>query len=666
MRKVSKKFGSVFLVLIVVFSVLASGFSMPAFAYAAGEDIYPFVAAGDPLGAEEAAEGTPPTIDGPMTCTLEEGYALTSVGPYTVTGNPAPTVTIISHRTGDNPYSQIQWNPATQTVDISPGLAVGQYDMHLLVINGYEEYYDGRDLLITVTERQEVGIPPAIDGPTHYFLDEGYALTSIAYTVTGYPTPTVTLIRNPYSQIQWNPATQTLDVSPGLTPGQYEVTFFAENRFEDSENGYHASVLFGPVTVVVRSYDPPTITYHPNGGVGSPYSVLAVRDSDNDKTSTYNVGVETIPPEEIVIYSHPYYHIVLDVSVPAFSYAGHPFVKWNTQADGSGTSYAPGDKMYPKTDTVDLYAIWEETSTPAPLYPLAAPSSFSDSSEETTPETPPLDHFGITKYMAEATIRTAMNTANRNGSALVKTRLTYPEGHILIRPKLLDLMDGYEYIHDTTEGPVQVRVRIPDPAKVNSTVYLCGSVTGREVDKVIYRFEKWFPNDIRVVDLHQSDPWGQTVKLAALVDFTGMNTQNLYFYSYNKETNKFTKIKTTYQFDSKGYIHFSSALAGAIVIADGSLSDETQGELKNPTTGGDDIPDMQNPSANADGSEIYNPSTGGPQTPVSLMNTTPSDQIHLLTVVWVSAVMLIVALLLWAFIPRKNDEYIALKDYRKR
>ena len=42
-----------------------------------------------------------------------------------------------------------------------------------------------------------------------------------------------------------------------------------------------------------------------------------------------------------------------------FYYDGHEFVKWNTKADGSGTSYSVGDSIsYPDHGNVKLYAQW--------------------------------------------------------------------------------------------------------------------------------------------------------------------------------------------------------------------------------------------------------------------------------------------------------------------
>ena len=50
------------------------------------------------------------------------------------------------------------------------------------------------------------------------------------------------------------------------------------------------------------------------------------------------------------------------VSKCGFTYQGKTFVSWNTKADGSGTTYVPGDKFYIKGD-VTLYAIWKKSSS---------------------------------------------------------------------------------------------------------------------------------------------------------------------------------------------------------------------------------------------------------------------------------------------------------------
>jgi len=70
------------------------------------------------------------TISGPTTMTLPEGYAATSSNRFTITGNPAPTVTKVSGST------KITWNNSTKRLDIAAGLASGIYSVTLRAANG--------------------------------------------------------------------------------------------------------------------------------------------------------------------------------------------------------------------------------------------------------------------------------------------------------------------------------------------------------------------------------------------------------------------------------------------------------------------------------------------------------------------------------------------------
>ena len=94
-------------------------------------------------------------------------------------------------------------------------------------------------------------------------------------------------------------------------------------------------------TVVLNNYDTNyrklstgdhyTITYDPNGGSG--YVFLA--------------GVATNS------------HTVLTVESVRFSRAGYTFRGWNTQADGNGTAYTPGE-ILTVTSNMKLYAQWTD------------------------------------------------------------------------------------------------------------------------------------------------------------------------------------------------------------------------------------------------------------------------------------------------------------------
>jgi hypothetical protein len=89
-----------------------------------------------------------------------------------------------------------------------------------------------------------------------------------------------------------------------------------------------------------------TITYNANGGSGAPAA------------QTINVGSNA----------------TISTTVPTRS--SYVFLRWNTAANGSGTSYSPGD-AYTAGTSVTLYAQWGQgnyTITLASNFPLVAPA----------------------------------------------------------------------------------------------------------------------------------------------------------------------------------------------------------------------------------------------------------------------------------------------------
>jgi uncharacterized repeat protein (TIGR02543 family) len=89
-----------------------------------------------------------------------------------------------------------------------------------------------------------------------------------------------------------------------------------------------------------------TLTYHPNGGAGTPPS----------DTSTYSVGASAV---------------ILEPG--ALTRSGYTFIGWNTDADGSGTTYQPGSTITVGTTDIILYATWRlRPSIAADVYHSAA------------------------------------------------------------------------------------------------------------------------------------------------------------------------------------------------------------------------------------------------------------------------------------------------------
>ena len=91
------------------------------------------VAAGATGTIEREAIVTPvaPAISGPTEMKVLAGYAATSSGAYTLSGTPAPTVTIDNNHGG-----KITWDATNKKLDIAAGLAAGEYTVVLTASNG--------------------------------------------------------------------------------------------------------------------------------------------------------------------------------------------------------------------------------------------------------------------------------------------------------------------------------------------------------------------------------------------------------------------------------------------------------------------------------------------------------------------------------------------------
>ncbi|MCL2589066.1 MAG: InlB B-repeat-containing protein, partial [Oscillospiraceae bacterium] len=133
---------------------------------------------------------------------------------------------------------------------------------------------------------------------------------------------------------------------------------------------------------------------------------------------------------------------------------------------------------------------------------------------------------------------------------------------------------GFAYSHDTTDSTgVQVRTFINNPRAMTGDVFVSAWVQGNDVNWTRSHFERFFSNDLRVVQFDHAGAFGQSVRAAARVDLTGMDAENLRFYNYDRAANTFRPIAApNYRVDANGFLWFSVEQGGAVVISDGALA----------------------------------------------------------------------------------------------
>lgn len=268
------------------------------------------------------------SFTGPSGIRLAEGYEDTESDSFTLSGISPVTVSVTSGPSG------VTWNSTNKTLEIAAGLAAGEYPVVLTVADG-----GGAQLTYNFT----LAIFPrlSVTGPTSLNLTEGYEDTeSDSFTLTGAPSATVTVsitsgsfaatrnsVKSAPGAVTWNNERQTLCIAAGLAAGEYQVTLTVRDGVSaDSTFQFRLHVAAG----------------------GNTANVAVIYDAGDDDGNM----------EECVVVLGDS-HTILNCM---FTKTAYRFKEWNTQADGNGTAYAPGDVLANVQSTVVLYARWEKDS----------------------------------------------------------------------------------------------------------------------------------------------------------------------------------------------------------------------------------------------------------------------------------------------------------------
>ncbi|MCL2068948.1 MAG: hypothetical protein FWH00_03525, partial [Oscillospiraceae bacterium] len=131
-----------------------------------------------------------------------------------------------------------------------------------------------------------------------------------------------------------------------------------------------------------------------------------------------------------------------------------------------------------------------------------------------------------------------------------------------------DTMSGNSVLGRITINPANA-------ANISGSINLGVFVDSARTSVARSVFERWYTNRFAVVSLAQKSDFGMTVRVAAFVDLagSGLDTANLILYAYDAQTNMFTRLTDASPFvDSVGYLQFSTASGGEIIITDRVLA----------------------------------------------------------------------------------------------
>lgn len=218
-----------------------------------------------------------------------------------------------------------------------------------------------------------------------------------------------------------------------------------------------------------------------------------------------------------------------------------------------------------RTDSLSSYVVSDRRLTGD-----AGSSSTSGSAPTTSGAT-------LSTEDAKNAVQSAAALARASGYSTASVRFTGVDSvsyDVLSKMRTQAGMPVAFMVDTMTSGGAAVDVRVQvNPYYSVKGLNFAASTTSAQANSTKEFFQKWFSNNVRVVSLNQKTAFGQTASIAAKVDLSNMNTQNLYFYAYNSENNSYDRITApAYYVDSAGYLHFNTAKGGDIIISSGPLS----------------------------------------------------------------------------------------------
>jgi hypothetical protein len=173
-------------------------------------------------------------------------------------------------------------------------------------------------------------------------------------------------------------------------------------------------------------------------------------------------------------------------------------------------------------------------------------------------------------------MKTLIATSDKNGWDFARASSALPT---IVKADAWKLLTGKKFVaRTTTDKVVQVQLTFPEPTKFTTGMQVSGWVKGSVADSRRAFFEKWYGNELRMIHLEHSGSFGQSVEVAAKVDLTGMDKDNLYIYRYHKTANSYSLIckpgqnPAEYWIDANGYLRFSTDKGGDFVVSENVLA----------------------------------------------------------------------------------------------
>ena len=127
----------------------------------------------------------------------------------------------------------------------------------------------------------------------------------------------------------------------------------------------------------------------------------------------------------------------------------------------------------------------------------------------------------------------------------------------------------FRTIGENNKLEAQLTMNPADAAKLTEAIFPYVTVNAAKTQKTRQVFERIFSAPVAVIQCEQKESFGLPVKFAVALDLTGMQTDNLAFYTYSAATNKYRALPgIAYVIDQNGFLHFTTDVADTILVTD--------------------------------------------------------------------------------------------------
>jgi len=118
---------------------------------------------------------------------------------------------------------------------------------------------------------------------------------------------------------------------------------------------------------------------------------------------------------------------------------------------------------------------------------------------------------------------------------------------------------------------VDVRLAVK-PSALTGPCDLSASTFSLQAARTRELFQRHFGGDFRVVSLGYQGDFARPIEVAAKLDLSGLDVENLFFYAYHPESNTYREIERPQHWvDSRGFLHFYTSWGGDLLVTNTRL-----------------------------------------------------------------------------------------------